>query len=213
MHKKTTSLWPQATFLFSAAHFKEIPRSDKREFCVLGRSNVGKSSFINHALCNNTLARVSKKPGKTTLANFFALTNKTVWVDLPGYGHAKRGREEQIRWSVLVGDYCEKRENLTGVIWLCDSRHPGLAIDKEAIQWFASLHLPVFVVLTKADKLTRNEQAAHVRQFKQEFGTTETPLLYSNMSEASRISFWKEFPKWAERITKNIEPNSSVQGS
>jgi GTP-binding protein len=186
-----------AEFLFSAARYSEIPCSEKREFCILGRSNVGKSSFLNHVFADNRLARVSKTPGKTTLANFFSISDDSVWVDLPGYGHAQKARTEQIRWSRLVADYCEERKNLRGVIWLCDSRHPGLGIDKEAFAWLSSLGLPVLTVLTKADKLTRQEQAAAAKAFVDLVPVDPVPMLFSNAGEMSRWVFWDHFCAWA----------------
>jgi GTP-binding protein len=197
MTEKKTVVQPRAEFLFSAAQYKEIPKSDKSEFCILGRSNVGKSSFINHVFANNRLARVSRTPGKTTLANFFSVNDGSVWVDLPGYGHAQRARTEQMRWSRLIAEYCENRENLRGVIWLCDSRHPGLEIDKEAFAWFGELGLPVLTVLTKADKLTGQEQARAAMAFVALLPADPAPMLFSNAGERSRGVFWDHFHSWA----------------
>jgi GTP-binding protein len=191
---------PTAEFLFSAAQYAGIPKSDKREFCVLGRSNVGKSSFLNHVFANSRLARVSKTPGKTTLANFFSISDGSVWVDLPGYGHARRAKTEQVRWSRLVADYCENRKNLRGVLWLCDSRHPGLEIDKEGFDWLSSLGLPVMTLLTKADKLTRQEQAEAAQTFLQRVPVDPAPLLFSNAGERSRNVFWDHFSIWARLL-------------
>jgi GTP-binding protein len=191
---------PTAEFLFSAAQYKEIPASNRREFCILGRSNVGKSSFFNHVFANNRLARVSKTPGKTTLANFFSVGDGSVWVDLPGYGHAQRAKTEQVRWSRLVADYCEERKNLRGVIWLCDSRHPGLGIDKEAFAWLSSLGLPVLTVLTKADKLTRQEQDGVLKTFIELLPVEPVPVLFSCSGEMYRRVFWDHFYAWARRL-------------
>jgi GTP-binding protein len=191
---------PTAVFLSSAAHYDDVPKSAGREFCVLGRSNVGKSSFINHLFGNKTLARVSKTPGKTTLANFYRVSDGSVWADLPGYGHAERARSEQIRWSRLIADYCESRKNLRGVIWLCDIRHPGLVIDKEAYSWLVSLSLPVLTVLTKADKLPAQQQAAHARQYAAAFGMRRLPVLYSTSIDAARERFWKRYVEWASTL-------------
>ncbi len=192
---------PSAEFISSAARFEEIPKSVSPEFCILGRSNVGKSSFINHVFANGSLARVSKTPGKTTLANFYRVNDGTIWADLPGYGFAQKARSEQERWSLLVADYCEKRKNLCGVIWLCDSRHPGLPIDKEAIAWLVSLSLPVFAVLTKADKLSAAEQAQSVRRFAEEFPLSGAGLLFSTRSQQAGERFWQEFSAWASGLT------------
>jgi GTP-binding protein len=191
---------PAAVFLSSAAHYADIPRSTSPEFCVLGRSNVGKSSFINHVFGNKTLARVSRTPGKTTLANFYRASDGSVWADLPGYGHAERARSEQIRWSRLIADYCQNRKNLRGVILLCDIRHPGQILDKEAYSWLVSLSLPVLAVLTKADKLPAQQQEARARQYAAAFGMRRLPVLYSTSIDAARERFWKRHAEWAAEL-------------
>jgi GTP-binding protein len=200
MQENKTEKRPTAEFLSSAAHYKEIPASVTREFCLLGRSNVGKSSFINHVFGNNGLARVSNTPGKTTLANFFKVSDGSIWVDLPGYGHAQRARTEQVRWSKLIADYCENRKNLRGVIWLCDLRHPGLSIDKEACSWLATLSLPVLGVLTKADKLSRQEQSENLRRYRMEFGREYSPIPYSTADQGGRDIFWQRYLSWTVEI-------------
>jgi GTP-binding protein len=191
-----------AEFLSSAAQYADIPKSITREFCVLGRSNVGKSSFINHVFGNSGLARVSKTPGKTTLANFYKVSDGSIWADMPGYGYAQRAKSEQVRWSKLIADYCENRENLKGVILLCDLRHPGLAIDKEACSWLASLSLPVLAVLTKADKLTRQEQHKNIEQYRREFSFTGEPIPYSIIGDAARELFCRRYFSWAANLTR-----------
>lgn len=191
---------PRAEFLFSAARYAEIPKSDKREFCVIGRSNVGKSSFLNHVFADNRLARVSNTPGKTMLANFFSISDGSVWVDLPGYGHARRSKTEQVRWSRLVAEYCEGRKNLRGALWLCDSRHPGLEIDREAFTWLSSLGLPVFTVLTKADKLGKQEQMEALKAFVATIPVDPAPMLFSTAGETGRGVFWGRFHAWTGRL-------------
>jgi GTP-binding protein len=191
-----------AEFLSSAAQYADIPKSVPREFCVLGRSNVGKSSFINHVFGNSGLARVSKTPGKTTLANFYKVSDGSIWADMPGYGYAERAKTEQVRWSRLIADYCENRENLKGVILLCDLRHPGLAIDKEAFSWLASLSLPVLGVLTKADKLPRREQHENMQRYRQEFGFAGDPIPYSIVGDSARELFCRRYFSWAASLAQ-----------
>jgi GTP-binding protein len=190
----------QAEFLFSAAYFKEIPVLLEKEFAVLGRSNVGKSSFINHVLENKNLARISKRPGKTTLANFYKIDNGTTWVDLPGYGYAKSPFEEKDRWSKLIAAYCEQRPNLTGIIWLIDMRHIGVKRDMEAFGWLKTLNKPFFPVLTKADKLTKNEKYKHLKLAKETFGFVNDPVTYSIEVHGSRELFWDHFDIWMQNL-------------
>jgi GTP-binding protein len=186
----------KAEFVLSAAHFKDLPSPVGEEFCIMGRSNVGKSSFINHVFSKKGLARVSNKPGKTILANFFKVSDQTMWVDLPGYGYAKTARAERVRWNKLIEEYCEKRENLRGVIWLLDVRHVGLKIDLEAREWLMRLGLPTLPVLTKCDKLTKNELAAHKKAFIKAFEFSMEPLAYSVNDIAYRDRFWEYYKQW-----------------
>ena len=196
MDKNDPQKRPEAKFLVSAAYYKELPEPEGDEFAVIGRSNVGKSSFINHVLENRALARISKKPGKTSLANFYRVSETMVWVDLPGYGYAKTSGSERTRWSQLIASYCEKRSNLRGIIWLIDIRHIGVKNDVEAWQWLKRLNIPVFPVLTKADKLTTREKALHIKQACSFFGFSTEPVVYSINQHDSRRRFWEKFDIW-----------------
>lgn len=191
---------PEAVFISSSAHFRELPAPRGEEYAVMGRSNVGKSSFINHVLENKGLARVSKKPGKTTLANYYQIDEQMVWVDLPGYGYARAPGAEKIRWSRLIADYCERRPNISGLIWLVDCRHIGLKADMEAWQWFSKLNLPLFVVLTKSDKINQSERKSAIRQAMTVFGLPEEPVLYSTQEHLSRHRFWERFSCWRQHL-------------
>lgn len=185
-------------FIKSAADFKDLPKLRGEEYAILGRSNVGKSTFINHCLASGALARVSKRPGKTTLANFYKLKEGLFWVDLPGYGYAKACTSEKDRWGKLIYDYCGKGNNLAGIIWLLDVRHPGVSADMEAAAWLKELGLPVLPVLTKGDKLSRGAQKKHVSEFCKVFGFSQTPVVYSSLEHASRERFWSCFDKWRQ---------------
>ena len=187
-------------FIKSAANFKDLPKLSGEEYAVLGRSNVGKSTFFNHVLASGAIARVSKRPGKTTLANFYKLGEGLFWVDLPGYGYAKACSSEKERWGKLIGDYCTKRDNLTGIIWLLDIRHPGVSADMEAFEWLGELKLPVMPVLTKGDKLSRTLRKKHCSQFREIFGFEEDPVIYSSLEHASRERFWTGFEAWRQKI-------------
>ncbi|GBU21191.1 GTP-binding protein EngB [Fibrobacteres bacterium R8-0-B4] len=185
-----------AEFVCSAAYFKELPAPTGDEYAVLGRSNVGKSTFINHSLARGALARVSKRPGKTTLANLYRLDDGLFWVDLPGYGYAEASIAEKDRWSALIADYCGKRSNLAGIIWLLDIRHPGAKADMEASEWLAGLGRRVLPVLTKGDKLSRSQQKKQVNEFCKIFGFDEEPIIYSSLEHDSRERFWTRFDIW-----------------
>lgn len=187
---------PSAHFSTSAAHFSEMPTIAKPEFAIMGRSNVGKSSFMNHLFNQQRLAKVSGKPGKTVLANFFEVGSEAVWVDLPGYGYARASKVEKKRISTMIGEYCGRRENLRGIIWLLDIRHPGATADMETLELFGALQMPLLPILTKADKLSRNKQLVQVRTFRTTFGFTTTPVTYSIMEQPCREQFWQRYLQW-----------------
>lgn len=188
----------EATFLLSAAHYGGLPEPKGDEYGIMGRSNVGKSSFVNHVLGNYSLARVSKKPGKTSFANFYKITNQITWVDLPGYGYAKASHKEKKKWSALIRDYCEHRTNLRGLIWLLDIRHVGTQADIEAHRWLCTIGIPLFPVITKGDKLPQSKRTKQAREFKRFFHLNDTPLVYSIKKHSSRAAFWKLFLQWIE---------------
>jgi len=187
----------KAEFQLSVARFDQLPPPHGSEVCILGRSNVGKSSFINHVFADHGLARVSKMPGKTTLANYYMLSDDSRWVDLPGYGYARAAKGEQVRWSALIEDYCGKRTNLKAGLWLLDVRHCGLEIDAAARRWLGRRRLPVLTILTKCDKLTRSSLAKQVALFTEAFELNEPPLTYSIPSEKCREAFWKRYEQWS----------------
>lgn len=186
----------RATFDMSAGKASEFPSRPGEEFCVMGRSNVGKSSFINHVFARKGLARVSKTPGKTVLANFYRLDDGSYWVDLPGYGYARASRTEGGRLTSLLRDYCERREQLSGIILLVDVRHPGTRADLEAYQWLSALDVPILVVLTKCDKLSRAAVQKMARKHRSMLGERVRIATYSTQQSGSRASFWREFDLW-----------------
>jgi GTP-binding protein len=189
----------KARFILSAGSLLELPPSPGNEYGLLGRSNVGKSSFINHVCRNASLARTSKRPGTTTCANLYIISDNLFWVDLPGYGFAKTAPHEKERWSRLIHDYGKERKNLAGFIWLVDSRHIGVTMDREAYAWLISLKKKVLPVLTKTDKLNRREQTDNRKFFLKEFGGFGDPVFFSTHEEECRNRFWDQFEQWVGR--------------
>ena len=190
----------KAKFLMSAAFYSDLPEPVHIEYCILGRSNVGKSSFMNHVLESGKISRVSRRPGKTSLANYFQISDDMVWVDLPGYGYAKVSRGEKQRWSKLIKDYCENRENLYGIIWLIDVRHKPQQVDLTAFDWLIDLEIPIFPIFTKSDKLNQRELAKQVSLLKEAFGFPTTPVTYTTMKHNSRLKFWKSFDDFRKDV-------------
>ena len=142
-------------FLKSAAQPSDFLPDDGREVAVVGRSNSGKSSALNTILAHGKLARVSKTPGRTQLINFFGLTADTRLVDLPGYGFARVGPEVRARWEALMTGYFESRTSLVGLMITVDIRRGLLELDQTMLRWCHALEVPVYILATKADKLSR----------------------------------------------------------
>jgi GTP-binding protein len=145
----------QARFLTSAADRSGFPADSGAEVAVVGRSNSGKSSAINRIVGQGKLARVSKTPGRTRLVNFFELGADRRLVDLPGYGFARVPEAERQDWRHLVEAYFGERQSLQGLFLTVDIRRSLLDLDVAMLAWAGELELPVLILLTKADKLSR----------------------------------------------------------
>lgn len=143
-------------FIKSAVLPKDYPQTGLKEIAIAGRSNAGKSSFLN-SIANSKIAKVSNTPGKTRLLNFFSRGDKYVIVDMPGYGFAARSGDEIREWHVMIENYLSTREHLAGLVLVMDSRREWTK-DEELLKAYTdSRGLPLCVVLTKSDKLTRSE--------------------------------------------------------
>ncbi len=138
------------------------------EYAFIGRSNVGKSSLINMLCNNNKLAKTSATPGKTQLINFFVINENWHLVDLPGYGYAKKSKALRDTFSALIIDYCTKRENLTCLFVLIDSRLPLQQIDLEFMQWCGEKNIPFCIIYTKADKNSKSELTKNINTIEKE---------------------------------------------
>ena len=158
----------QATFAGSSTRVGQKPARKLPEFAFIGRSNVGKSSLINMLTNNQKLAKVSGTPGKTQTINHFVINKNWYLVDLPGYGYAKSARSERRIWQSFIGDYIRNRENLYCLFILVDSRHNPLAIDIEFIRWAGEQGIPIAIVFTKADKLSKTALIKNTDIYKQQ---------------------------------------------
>ena len=161
-----------AKYLLSSPNLKLCPETPLKEFALLGRSNVGKSTFIN-TLCNNSkLAKTSNTPGKTRLINLFEITtdiNQFLIADLPGYGYAKVSKKEQESWQKNLEEYLLKRENLISTIQFIDARHDIQKNDIAMQQWLKHNSVPCINILTKCDYISKNEVNKKLAVLKKEF--------------------------------------------
>ncbi|MBR5372959.1 MAG: YihA family ribosome biogenesis GTP-binding protein [Oscillospiraceae bacterium] len=153
--------WNIAEFTASYGTAKQIPAGKLPEITFAGRSNVGKSTLINKLFNRKNLARVSSVPGKTITVNFYRC-DRVDFVDLPGYGYAKRSKSELTRWQELINGYLQSDRDLRAVLLLIDMRHPPTANDLQMVDFLIDLEMPFAVVLTKADKLNKTERAARL---------------------------------------------------
>lgn len=165
-----------AKFIISAEKLSQCPNFNMAEFPLLGRSNVGKSSFIN-ALCNNNkVAKTSNTPGKTRLINFFNFSEKFMISDLPGYGYAKVSKEAQAKWQKYLEEYLLNREQIKSLIQFIDARHEIQKNDFQMREWVIAHDMPVFTVVTKIDYVPKNKILNVIGTVKKEFGGEVFPF-------------------------------------
>jgi GTP-binding protein len=166
-----------AEFISSFADVSKCPVPDKPEFAFIGRSNVGKSSLINMLTNSKKLAKISVTPGKTQTINHFLINTSWYLVDLPGYGYANVSKSTRAGFGKIIESYVLKRENLSCLFILIDSRLTPQAIDLDFIQWAGSKSIPLALIFTKIDKLKRNELQKNLKQY-----------------ESTLLTQWEELP-------------------
>ncbi len=172
-------------FVTSFDKLSDLPPGGPPEVAFVGRSNAGKSSAINTMANRKRLAYVSRTPGRTQLINFFAWGSRGILVDLPGYGFAKVPEAMRRNWNALVGGYIEKREPLSGLVVIMDARHPMKQLDEEMLDWITPRQIPVHILLSKADKLSRNDAIqtlAKVRRALADRPLTSSVQLFSSLN-------------------------------
>ncbi len=153
-----------ASLTISAVNPKQYPNNGVPEVAFAGRSNVGKSSFINKVLNRKSLARTSSKPGKTATINFYNIDNCINFVDLPGYGFARVSKEEKKKWAAMIETYLNTRETLSQVILIVDSRHAPTEDDKVMLNFVRAVCDRAVIVASKTDKLKKSEIDASLRR-------------------------------------------------
>jgi GTP-binding protein len=180
-------------FIISAVGPKQYPQEGLPEIALAGRSNVGKSTLINSLINRKNLARTSSKPGKTQTLNFYRIENAFHFVDLPGYGFAQVSKAEKEKWGKMIEEYLTQRKELSLVILLVDIRHPPSKDDQAMYEWLLHYQLPIMVVATKADKISKNQQQKHLKIIKDTLGLVpEIPLIaHSSETKVGKEEIWK----------------------
>lgn len=177
-----------AEFVISNTDFRKCPAGNRPEYAFIGRSNVGKSSLINMLTGRNGLAKTSSTPGKTLLINHFMVNNEWYIVDLPGYGYARRGKEQREQLRHIIQTYILGRQQMTNLFVLVDSRHEPQAVDMEFMNWCGEHNVPFSIVFTKMDKLGRDAGQLNIEAYKQQLGETweELPPIFITSSQDGR---------------------------
>ncbi|MGL6070775.1 ribosome biogenesis GTP-binding protein YihA/YsxC, partial [Craterilacuibacter sp.] len=178
-------IFQNASFYTTVNHLKDLPPT-RAEVAFVGRSNAGKSSAINTLTNRTRLAYVSKTPGRTQHINFFDLGNERYLVDLPGYGFAQVPEAIRTHWVQLLGRYLQTRESLVGLIQIMDIRHPLKELDWKMLLYFIETNRPVHIMLSKADKLSRQDQTKALKEVKEKLAAYPqiTIQLFSSLKKS-----------------------------
>lgn len=187
-------------FVISAIRRSQYPTDGLPEFMLVGRSNVGKSSFINTITNNKKMARVSNTPGKTRNLNFYLLNDSFYFVDVPGYGYASVSKKEHRKFGLMIEEYLEKRPNLVRTYMLVDLRHKPSDDDVLMYKYLKYYNLPVTIVATKADKISNNkrEKAKSVILKTLELEKGDTFIVLSNVTREGKDKILNEIESLIE---------------
>jgi GTP-binding protein len=180
-------------FIKSAVQKDHYPEYDFPEIAFAGRSNVGKSSLINTLIQRKDMVKTSSKPGCTQLINFFMINETLSFVDLPGYGYAKVSKKIRAQWRPMVEQYLKNRQSLLGLILLIDIRRDPGTEEFEMMDWLESNEMPYLVILTKADKLSKNKQEKRKRSICDQIGRDKNGvILFSSKTRKGRDKVLEE---------------------
>jgi GTP-binding protein len=180
-------VYHKAKFIKSSPSLKDTPTDAGKEIAFAGRSNAGKSSAINTLTRQNSLARISKTPGRTQMLNFFEIDGNRRFVDLPGYGYAKVPLDVKNKWHQLMEIYLTQRKSLCAIVLVMDVRHPLTDFDWQMVEWCQHAGLPLHILLTKADKLTYGAAKNTLLQIQRELKEITVPLTVQLFSALKKI--------------------------
>ena len=184
-------------FEISAVRPAQYPKNDLPQIVLVGKSNVGKSSFVNTMINRKSLARTSNTPGKTRQINFYNIDNNFYFVDLPGYGYSKLSKEEQVNMGRFIEDYLEKCQNISLIVLLLDIRHNPTADDVHMLNYIKKTNLPFMLVANKADKIAVTKVDNELNKIKEFLGISFTTLLpFSAERKIYSEAVWDEIEKF-----------------
>ncbi|OIK14368.1 GTP-binding protein [Bacillus sp. OV322] len=187
-----------ADIVISAVKPEQYPGEQLPEFALAGRSNVGKSSFINKMINRKNLARTSSKPGKTQTLNFYIINDSLHFVDVPGYGYAKVSKSERAAWGKMIETYFTNREQLRAALLIVDLRHPPTKDDIAMYEFLKHYDLPRIVVATKADKIPKGKWQKHLKITRETLGLDKEDelILFSGETGEGKEKAWGILSKY-----------------
>lgn len=188
----------QAELYISAVSQKQYPQDDLIEIALAGRSNVGKSSFINQLIQRKSLARTSSKPGKTQTLNFYKLNQSFYFVDVPGYGYAKVSKAERNKWGTMMEEYFESRKQMKAAVLVTDIRHEPTDTDIQMYDYLKYLGHPVIVAATKMDKIKKGQRTANVKRTNQLMQLHDEDVIvpFSAVTGEGKDLIWKQIRRF-----------------
>jgi len=200
------------TFLKSAFRESHYPPSDKPEIAFAGRSNVGKSSLINILVNRKNIARISSRPGRTQAINFFSVNGLLYFVDLPGYGFARVPLKVKRSWQNMVETYLRKRSNLRAVVVILDVRREPASGDVDLLRWLSHFGIAAVIVLTKADKVSRQQAKKKAGLIARQFSeiTSTAPFLFSAKTREGRKEIWEKLKEVTAPGPQSDHPEAST---
>ena len=183
-------------FEVSAVRPNQYPANGLPEIVLVGKSNVGKSSFVNTMIQRKKLARTSSEPGKTRQINFYNMDNCFYFVDLPGYGYSKMSKKEQEQVGKFIEEYLFSRENIALIVLLLDIRHKPTENDKTMYEYIKSTNIPYLIIANKADKIAVTKVEDSIEEIKKELKLSENEIL---------LPFSAERKIYTEKVWEQIE--------
>jgi GTP-binding protein len=191
-------MFEKQEFIKSIYNLADLPKDNLPEVVLCGRSNVGKSSFINSLFNRKNLAKTSSTPGKTRSINYYLIDDKFYFVDLPGFGYAKSSKMEREFWAKLIGNYIEASKNIAICFHIVDSRHKPTELDKQLNNLLRYAEIPYLVLLSKADKLKQSEYISSRKmtiQFFPELILGDNLFFYSSVKNIGRKEIYQRLTK------------------
>ena len=178
--------------IISAVQEAQYPDTGLSEVALSGRSNVGKSSFINSMIGRKNMARTSQQPGKTQTLNFFNIDDQLIFVDVPGYGYAKVSKSQREKFGKMIEEYLTKRESLKLVIQLVDLRHNPTEDDVLMYNYLKHFDIPTLVICTKEDKIAKGKSQKHIKNIKEklDLDPDDTIISYSSIQNTKQQQIW-----------------------